>query len=247
MFQKALAAAALVAALITALLALAPGPLYAAGWVNLGDAFTLFLDHAPRAATATAVLAALGVAVAVWQRGWRAAGIGVLSGLIAAGVWYAVTDFRSRAAAHPLHDVTTDPENPPGFQSIEPRRYASGSGAATAAFPHPRWRAVHAEIYSDIRPLTLSGSLPEIVERSVMLGEAMGWTILAEEISDGTARIEASTRTDWFGFTDDIALRFRETDGGLVRIDMRSVSRIGVSDIGKNAERLRLFAEAMME
>lgn len=247
MFQKALAAAALFAALITALLVLAPGPLYAVGWLNLGDAFALFLDHAPRAATATAVLAALAVAVAVWKRGWQAVGAGVLAGLVAAGVWYAVTDFRNRAAAHPLHDVTTDPENPPVFEAIEPRRYAPGSGAATAAYPHPRWRAVHAEIYSDIRPLIVSGSLPDIVERAVLFGEAMGWTIVAEESSETSARIEATDRTDWFGFTDDIVLTFRQSEGGQVQIDMRSVSRIGISDVGKNAERLRRFADGLQQ
>ncbi len=247
MVQKALAAAALVAALITALLALAPGPLYAGGWLDLGDAFTLFLDYAPRAAMATAALAALALAVAVWRRGWRAAGIGFLSGLVAAGVWYAATDFQTRAAAHPLHDVTTDLDNPPAFQSIEPRRYAPGSGAAMAAYPHPRWREVHAEIYADIRPFTLSGPLYEIVERSVIFTEAMGWTIVAEESADGSARIEASDRTDWFGFTDDVVITFREIEGGLVRIDMRSVSRIGISDIGKNADRLRRFVDGMQQ
>lgn len=247
MMQKALTAAALVAALITALLALAPGPLYAGGWLDLRTAFTLFLDYAPRAAMATAVLAALVLAVAVWRRGRRAAGAGVLAGLVAAGVWYAVTDFRTRAAAHPLHDVTTDLENPPAFQAIAPRRYAPGSGAATAAYPHPRWRAAHAEIYPDIQPLTVAGPLHEVAERSAIIGEAMGWTVVAEESADGTARIEASDRTDWFGFTDDVVITLRETERGLVRIDMRSVSRIGISDIGKNADRLRQFADGVQQ
>ena len=54
-------------------------------------------------------------------------------------------------------------------------------------------------------------------------------------------RIEAVARTLWFGFEDDVVIRVRATAAGS-RIDMRSRSRVGVSDLGANAERIRRFA-----
>jgi uncharacterized protein (DUF1499 family) len=64
----------------------------------------------------------------------------------------------------------------------------------------------------------------------------MDWDIVAAEEAAG--RIEATDRTFWFGFIDDIVIRVRPTDVGS-RVDVRSVSRVGVSDVGANAARIR--------
>jgi uncharacterized protein (DUF1499 family) len=70
----------------------------------------------------------------------------------------------------------------------------------------------------------------------------MGWTIVA---ADGAAgRIEASDRSRWFGFTDDIVIRVAATDSGS-RIDLRSSSRLGRSDFGVNAARIRAYLSAL--
>jgi uncharacterized protein (DUF1499 family) len=66
----------------------------------------------------------------------------------------------------------------------------------------------------------------------------MGWDVVA--IDQAAGRIEATDRTFWFGFVDDIVIRVRPTDAGS-RIDVRSVSRVGVSDIGTNAARVRAY------
>jgi uncharacterized protein (DUF1499 family) len=66
----------------------------------------------------------------------------------------------------------------------------------------------------------------------------MGMSIVDANVADG--RIEASARTAWFGFTDDVVIRLR-SEGDGTRVDIRSASRVGVSDLGKNAERVRDF------
>jgi uncharacterized protein (DUF1499 family) len=69
-----------------------------------------------------------------------------------------------------------------------------------------------------------------------------GWTVMAVDRDRG--RIEASARTRWFGFTDDIVIRIRGEGGGS-RVDARSASRIGGHDIGMNAARIRAYVAAL--
>jgi uncharacterized protein (DUF1499 family) len=67
---------------------------------------------------------------------------------------------------------------------------------------------------------------------------AMGWDVVARAPEEG--RLEAIDTTKWFGFHDDIVVRIR-ADGGGSRIDIRSKSRVGRSDLGVNARRIRDF------
>ncbi len=55
-------------------------------------------------------------------------------------------------------------------------------------------------------------------------------------------RFEATETSAFFQFKDDVVLRVRpsETGEGSI-VDMRSVSRVGVSDLGMNAKRVRAF------
>ena len=69
----------------------------------------------------------------------------------------------------------------------------------------------------------------------------MGWTIVA---ADAAGRIEASDRSRWFGFTDDIVIRVAAADSGS-RVDVRSSSRRGRSDFGVNAARVRAYLAAL--
>jgi uncharacterized protein (DUF1499 family) len=66
----------------------------------------------------------------------------------------------------------------------------------------------------------------------------MGWEIVAAD--PATGRIEATATTLWFGFKDDIVVRVSASEQGS-RIDVRSVSRVGRSDIGTNAKRIREY------
>jgi uncharacterized protein (DUF1499 family) len=72
----------------------------------------------------------------------------------------------------------------------------------------------------------------------------MDWRIVAADEADG--RIEATDRTWWFGFTDDIVVRIRPEGAGS-RVDVRSASRVGVGDFGTNAERVRAYLAEVRE
>jgi uncharacterized protein (DUF1499 family) len=66
----------------------------------------------------------------------------------------------------------------------------------------------------------------------------MGWELVAADSAAG--RIEATATTRWFGFKDDVVVRIRPDAAGS-RVDVRSVSRVGRSDVGANAERIRAY------
>jgi uncharacterized protein (DUF1499 family) len=78
--------------------------------------------------------------------------------------------------------------------------------------------------------------------RARAAAQARGWEIVAADESAG--RIEALATTRWFGFKDDIVIRVAAAGGGS-RIDMRSKSRVGRSDLGANAKRIQDFLTEM--
>jgi hypothetical protein len=93
--------------------------------------------------------------------------------------------------------------------------------------------------YPMVRPLIVNGETrSDAYDKALALVRKRGWRVAFA--SPGTGRIEAVARTAWFGFKDDVAIRIEKVPGG-VRIDMRSESRIGLSDIGHNASRVEHF------
>src|SRR6202022_4383493 len=75
-----------------------------------------------------------------------------------------------------------------------------------------------------------------------VFARALGWQIVAAVPAEG--RLEATDRTRWFGFRDDVVVRVA-AEGTGTRVDVRSVSRVGRSDLGTNARRIRRFEEAL--
>ncbi|MGH8720432.1 MAG: DUF1499 domain-containing protein, partial [Burkholderiales bacterium] len=82
----------------------------------------------------------------------------------------------------------------------------------------------------------------EAFKRALQAARDLGWEIVAAEGVAG--RIEATDSTFWFGFKDDVVIRV-EADGAGSRIDVRSVSRVGVGDVGANAKRIRAYLRAL--
>ena len=68
----------------------------------------------------------------------------------------------------------------------------------------------------------------------------MGWEIVASDPAAG--RIEATDTTFWFGFKDDVVVRVAAAPDGS-RVDVRSLSRVGLSDVGTNAARIRKYLD----
>jgi uncharacterized protein (DUF1499 family) len=83
---------------------------------------------------------------------------------------------------------------------------------------------------------------PQAFDRALASVREMGWDLVAADAAAG--RIEATDTTFWFGFKDDVVIRVRPADGGS-RIDVRSVSRIGVGDAGTNAKRIGAYLDAL--
>jgi uncharacterized protein (DUF1499 family) len=92
--------------------------------------------------------------------------------------------------------------------------------------------------YPAIKPLEVGTSVEDTFALAEDLIAARGWELVSANLEDG--RIEATETTKWFGFKDDVVLRLRAQEGG-TRIDMRSVSRVGLSDTGVNAARIEAF------
>lgn len=141
----------------------------------------------------------------------------------------------------PIHDITTDMAVPPEFVNALSVRLAWSANPATYA--GDEIADLQAQFYPDIQPITLRMNPKEVLSRCLRVIERQGWEVIAVSPQEG--RIEAVDTTFWFGFKDDVVVRVRPVDGG-TRVDIRSKSRIGVSDLGTNADRIRRFSRALL-
>ncbi|MFB3885374.1 MAG: DUF1499 domain-containing protein [Thermodesulfobacteriota bacterium] len=141
----------------------------------------------------------------------------------------------------PIHDITTDLENPPGFVSVLPLRKDAPN---PVEYGGTEIAEKQKEAYPDIVPIILPLSPPQAFERAYRTALKMGWEIIDRNPREG--RIEATDTTFFFGFKDDIVVRITPSGQGS-RIDVRSVSRVGKSDVGTNAKRIEKYLKALAE
>ncbi len=134
-----------------------------------------------------------------------------------------------------IHDITTDTDDPPRFVALLPARQASSNGAD---YGGPAVAAQQKRGYPDIRPMLLPDPPERAFAKVEAAARAMGWHIAAAVPAEG--RLEATDTTRWLRFKDDIVVRVAPAPNGS-RVDVRSVSRIGRSDLGLNARRIRAF------
>lgn len=168
-------------------------------------------------------------------RGWAVAGLLVSLVIIAIPVSWLYTAKR----VPPIHDITTDTQDPPRFQAVLPLR----KGAAnTTRYGGPPVAAQQHKAYPDIRPLVVHDPPIQVFQQALKAARQLGWEVVAASSKQG--RIEATDTTFWFGFKDDIVVRIRPASGGS-RVDVRSVSRVGRSDIGTNAARVRRYLASL--
>jgi uncharacterized protein (DUF1499 family) len=93
-----------------------------------------------------------------------------------------------------------------------------------------------------VQPLTLPVPPAQAFDRALAAARAMGWEIVDAAADQG--RVEATATTFWFGFKDDVVVRVRPDASGS-RIDVRSLSRVGRSDLGANAQRIRTYLDRL--
>lgn len=158
-----------------------------------------------------------------------------------------------------IHDVTTDTQNPPAFgtavmterakvEDVNTADYIGKKAPAKTADGKPTQKLVsvlQTKAYPEIRPLVLSETKDVVFGEALATAKSMGWAIKEEDLAAG--RIDATDTTFWYGFEDDITIRLRESEGGGTIIDVRSLSRVGGSDLGKNADRVGEFLERLAQ
>jgi len=166
------------------------------------------------------------------------AAIGCLSAALA---YFVPESFRPPEGTPPIHDITTDTINPPEYVAIAPLRADAPNsmeyGAGNNMTPE-RLRELQQQAYPDIVPQRFQDTPEAVFDRALAAANSLGWEIIAAEREAG--RIEATDTTFWFRFKDDVVIYITE-DGGETILNARSLSRVGVSDVGKNAARLREF------
>ena len=135
----------------------------------------------------------------------------------------------------PIHDASTDLADPPAFQVLKVRK-DNLVGVETVE----NWRAIHAKAFPDIKTITLDKPVAAVIADAEKLAEERGWTVAKVDPAQG--RLEATAYAAWIRFNDDVVVRARPTANGKGSIvDMRSVSRVGVGDLGYNANRVKAF------
>lgn len=172
------------------------------------------------------------------RRGFVAALLAFAIGLSAA--WTPAQWFLQAHAAPRINDITTDPVSPPAMVVTQQMR----KGAANpAAYPGAKVAAEQRAAYPDIVPVVLAVPPAEAFRRVDQVATAMGLEIVARAPTEG--RIEAVATSEWFGLQEDIVIRIRAEGTTGSRIDIRSKSRLGESDFGVNARRIRAFTERL--
>lgn len=161
---------------------------------------------------------------------------GTVMGILLAGVWvFTVSTVGDKPA---IHDITTDLEDPPAFLAAQED---PANSDRDLSYPHggEQTRSQQRRAYPDLAPIELDLSPAEALDRSLVVAETLDWVVVAVDRDGG--RFEAYDRTAIFRFTDDVVVRVRPAAGGGSVIDVRSTSRVGNSDLGANADRIRAF------
>lgn len=225
-------------ALIAALLFGLSGYLYRWDVLELGAAFTL-LRYASYAAMGLGVLALGSLFFAARSR-FKARHLifCMMALLLSGGVSGVALYWNYQAQNKPfLHDVTTDTIYPPRFDVIAGLR---ADAPNPPEYPGDEAAELQREGYPDIITTFFVHQRQTVFYQALALVEARGWNLARADADDYI--IEATEVLPWFGFKDDVVIRL-EPDGKRTIFDMRSKSRVGGTDLGVNAARIRSFIE----
>jgi uncharacterized protein (DUF1499 family) len=232
--------AALLAAAAVVLLAL--GPIgWRVGWWHFRFAFQTLMPWAGYCGIAALAVSALALLFGSSRIEWRGVAVAIVAFAVGLLIAYVPWHYdRIRQTVPPIHDITTDPDNPPAFAAVVAARTADGGNPV--AYEGAKLADQQRQAYPDIAPANLALLRDVAFNRALDAAQRMGWTIVAADNTAG--RIEASDRSRWFGFTDDIVIRITPSGTGS-RVDVRSSSRLGRSDFGVNAARIRTYLGAL--
>ncbi len=222
---------------IGAILALAAGPGYRAGIIGVGAGLLTYV-----AASLAMLFATIAASVGLAMTKGASQGVTWVAFFAALLVTVNNVVWLNRArAAPPIHDITTDVNQPPEFVAILPLRSdapnpADYAGGETAELQR--------DAYPDVETIVVLDSAGLVFDSALAVADELGWEIVDSNAQAG--RIEAIDTTAYFGFKDDIVIRVG-SEGPETRIDVRSKSRVGIGDVGTNANRIRHFRKRLLE
>ena len=213
-----------------------------------------FLEVRPALATFFGALACAGLSilvglaafVAIWQNGSRGMSRILLALLIDALVlaYPAYLGLQYRKLP-PIHDITTDPIDPPRFDALA--RLRTGDGTNTAVYAGLYSAEQQRRVYPDIETVELDVPVTRAYEVTMQLIAKRKWLVIDErppQLPRRIGHIEAVARTPIMGFREDVSIRVTP-DGEDSRVDIRSSSRYFESDLGSNAARVTKFIDEL--
>jgi hypothetical protein len=215
------------------------GPGYRWGWWGYKTGISL-VKYSSVISLAAVVVCLVGLALWQWKvfpQGMTPSLIGLVIGGCVLGL---MLMWKHNLDSVPyIHDITTDTENPPLFVAVLPLR----AGAENPAeYGGPELAKQQKVGYPDLKPGMVSSPPNVAFPRALQAAKDMGWEIVDSDPK--SLRVEATDTTCWFGFKDDIVVRLSPSPTGS-RIDVRSVSRVGKSDVGTNARRINAYLARM--
>jgi uncharacterized protein (DUF1499 family) len=206
-----------------------------------------FLEVKPAIATffgalglaALSILIGFAAFAAIWQNGTRGMTRILLALVIDVVVLaYPAYLFTRYRKLPPIHDITTDPIDPPRFEALA--RLRSGDGANTAVYAGLYSAEQQRQAYPDIEPVELELPVERAYAITLQLVNKRKWLVIDERPPAPPrriGRIEAVARTPIMGFREDVSIRI-QPNGEDTRVDIRSSSRYFESDLGSNAARV---------
>ena len=225
---------------VLAALTLLAAPLgYRLGLLPLRTALLTVLRWGAYAAAAAAAVStlALGFQLARPKSARRGIWLAAVSLLLAGAMFSIPAGYRLGPRKPPIHDITTDIDNPPPFVAVVPLNTPGRTDYEGEVIA-----AQQRQAYPDLLPAMLDVPPAEAFERALAAVYQMRWQLV--EADEPAGRIEATDTTFWFGFKDDVVIRVRPAGGGS-SIDVRSLSRVGGGDAGTNAARIHEYVETL--
>ncbi len=205
---------------------------------------TMTIGWGPWVLTAVSILAIIALLWALIKKPRGNWIVPLIALAIPVGAFVFLAGVRDKAGDNPIHDVTTNPADPPMFSAeLLAEREAEDANPinvydrALDGMDGKTLQGINAELYADMEPLVTAASPREVADVVAGVFAAQGLKDVTTDLAEG--RVEGTDETFWYGFKDDVVARIRSVEGAGSVIDLRSVSRVGQSDLGKNAERVR--------
>jgi uncharacterized protein (DUF1499 family) len=181
------------------------------------------------------------IVVAIWQRNNNPGGsrlarhAALLCLLPLLGIGSQVVTARSLPM---IHNISTDITDPPQFVEVASLR---GANTNPLEYDAETLGPLQSEAYPEVSTLSTELSVAEAFAKANEVVAELGWELVSSDAEAG--RIEATETTALWGFKDDVVIRVQAVDGN-TEVDLRSVSRVGKSDLGANAKRIMRFFDA---